>query len=245
MKMEVTCPQCGRRFRAPAELAGKRARCKCGEVLTVPAAESGEELARKWYYAREGERYGPVPIGELRRLVERGEIQRTDYVWSRGMAAWEEAGQVEQVAAFFGESRQAREPWESAEEPAAPAEAAPQQVRPEPAPADEPATRGAEAVVAAGASGPRAGEEPKYAGVLVLAILLMAAGALCLAAVLSDLVRAGGRDLTAAAVALASGFLLVAVGVGLGIAREQARQLGVIRRLVERLEGNRGEDTAD
>lgn len=37
MSIAVQCPQCGVRLGAPESLAGKKARCKCGAVLNVPA----------------------------------------------------------------------------------------------------------------------------------------------------------------------------------------------------------------
>ena len=35
----VLCPSCGKQFRWKPELAGKRAKCKCGGVMTVPEQE--------------------------------------------------------------------------------------------------------------------------------------------------------------------------------------------------------------
>ena len=43
----------------------------------------GEEMARKWYYARAGERYGPVPVAELRKMLEGEELGPQDFVWTR------------------------------------------------------------------------------------------------------------------------------------------------------------------
>ena len=37
MDMFVECKECGKRFKAPAEMMGKRAKCKCGAVIEVPA----------------------------------------------------------------------------------------------------------------------------------------------------------------------------------------------------------------
>jgi len=38
MSIEFSCPRCGRRHQGPDHLAGKQARCGCGNVLSVPAA---------------------------------------------------------------------------------------------------------------------------------------------------------------------------------------------------------------
>ena len=36
MSSILACSGCGKRYKAPAQLAGKRLRCKCGEIITVP-----------------------------------------------------------------------------------------------------------------------------------------------------------------------------------------------------------------
>jgi dienelactone hydrolase len=41
--MEIGCGHCGRRFRGDAKLAGKRVKCKCGQVIHVPAEEVFDE----------------------------------------------------------------------------------------------------------------------------------------------------------------------------------------------------------
>lgn len=38
--MIVTCPSCGRQHQVKPELAGKRAKCSCGQILTIPAADN-------------------------------------------------------------------------------------------------------------------------------------------------------------------------------------------------------------
>jgi hypothetical protein len=38
MSIIATCEACGKRVNAPDRLAGKRAKCKCGGIVTVPAA---------------------------------------------------------------------------------------------------------------------------------------------------------------------------------------------------------------
>src|SRR5262245_29768640 len=40
MAIIVQCPQCGQRYQLRDDLAGKQAKCKCGNVLPVPAAPS-------------------------------------------------------------------------------------------------------------------------------------------------------------------------------------------------------------
>ncbi len=97
-RISLKCDACGKQLSVGADKAGRRVRCPCGEVVAVPKKASGEELARKWYYARQGERYGPVPQAELERLLAGGEVTAEDYVWTKGMAAWKAADEVEQFA---------------------------------------------------------------------------------------------------------------------------------------------------
>jgi len=98
-RIPIKCDKCGKQFRAPAELAGKKTRCPCGNILAVPALETAEDLARKWYYAKEGQRYGPVPAGELKKLLESGQLSPGDHVWTAGMASWQKIEEVEALGA--------------------------------------------------------------------------------------------------------------------------------------------------
>lgn len=48
----------------------------------------GEEIAQKWYYARDGQRYGPVPTGRLRKMLRGADLSGEDLVWCRDMETW-------------------------------------------------------------------------------------------------------------------------------------------------------------
>jgi hypothetical protein len=41
MPIPVTCPKCGTQSHAPDAAAGKRSRCKCGEIIAIPAVGQG------------------------------------------------------------------------------------------------------------------------------------------------------------------------------------------------------------
>ena len=69
-------------------------------------------MARKWYYARGGERYGPVPAAEIKKLIEDGKVRPDDFVWAKGMATWQRAAEVPQFAV------EARTAEDAEEEPA-------------------------------------------------------------------------------------------------------------------------------
>src|SRR5688500_1043431 len=42
---KFTCASCGKEFRWKPEIAGRKAKCKCGQTLTVPAAPPAPKVA--------------------------------------------------------------------------------------------------------------------------------------------------------------------------------------------------------
>jgi len=40
MAISVVCSACGQRYKLRDELAGKKARCRCGQTMTIPVAEA-------------------------------------------------------------------------------------------------------------------------------------------------------------------------------------------------------------
>ena len=52
----------------------------------------------EWYYAKHGERKGPVTIATLRSMMVTGEVAQTDLVWREGMSDWLPAGQVPEIS---------------------------------------------------------------------------------------------------------------------------------------------------
>ncbi len=48
-----------------------------------------------WYYGKNEQRLGPVPLKELQRLVSSRDLDGTDLVWSPGMADWTAVSEVE------------------------------------------------------------------------------------------------------------------------------------------------------
>lgn len=49
-----------------------------------------------WFYTREGERFGPVPLADLRIKAQEGALNpRLDMVWTHGMAEWKPSGEIE------------------------------------------------------------------------------------------------------------------------------------------------------
>jgi len=48
-----------------------------------------------WFYAKDGQRLGPIPAAELRQKLVAGEVAQEDVVWTAGMEQWSAAGAVE------------------------------------------------------------------------------------------------------------------------------------------------------
>lgn len=51
-------------------------------------------MADEWFYARKGERFGPVPLAKVKALAEEGWLGPDDLVWRPGMADWRPARAV-------------------------------------------------------------------------------------------------------------------------------------------------------
>ncbi len=61
----------------------------------APAAEQpGEE----WFYTHAGAELGPVPVGELKRLIGLGQVVAEDHVWTEGMDYWQRVRDVPELA---------------------------------------------------------------------------------------------------------------------------------------------------
>src|SRR5262245_39979107 len=54
-------------------------------------------MSQLWHYTRHGQQRGPVSTDELRQLVEAGELDSADLVWTQGMTAWVALGSVEEL----------------------------------------------------------------------------------------------------------------------------------------------------
>jgi len=54
-------------------------------------------MSQSWYYAKNNERRGPVPLAELRSLVAQGGLQPSDLVWSEHLPGWVPARKVREL----------------------------------------------------------------------------------------------------------------------------------------------------
>jgi membrane protease subunit (stomatin/prohibitin family) len=67
-----------------------------------PATPPPVPNARAYYVARDGRPDGPFQIAELRQQQRDGRLTAASLVWAEGMAGWEEAKAVKDLAALFG-----------------------------------------------------------------------------------------------------------------------------------------------
>ena len=56
-----------------------------------------------WFYAKDGNREGPVSLEELRGLIRQGILPLTTVVWSKGMREWRAANEVPEVISAVSE----------------------------------------------------------------------------------------------------------------------------------------------
>jgi TM2 domain-containing membrane protein YozV len=54
-------------------------------------------MPQDWYYAKNNERLGPVPLAELRSLITKGGLQPSDLVWSEHLPGWVPAKKVREL----------------------------------------------------------------------------------------------------------------------------------------------------
>jgi len=104
-------------------------------------------MSQSWYYAKNNERLGPVPLAELRALVAKGGLQPSDLVWSEHLPGWVPARKVRElfppqasdsVPGVRVPSQRVSSPKQPTPRPTAPASRAVPQARPQPARAANP-----------------------------------------------------------------------------------------------------------
>ncbi len=111
--MKFVCDACAARYHIDdRKVRGKilRIRCKkCGSIITVrePVSPHGEEAPAsapepkvrderpiEWFYAVNGQTFGPLPEDGLLSLFQRGQIGDEAYVWHAGFSEWAPAVRV-------------------------------------------------------------------------------------------------------------------------------------------------------
>lgn len=91
----ITCQNCGREVLWEPEEGEETVRCVCGQMLRIDEGEEGaeeelsaEDVAGKWFYEADNQRYGPVPLNTLRQFVAEGKLGPDNLLWRRGMEDW-------------------------------------------------------------------------------------------------------------------------------------------------------------
>lgn len=57
-----------------------------------------------WYYAQSGQQYGPIAEDDLKQLLAERRVLPGDLVWRQGMADWQPASSVVELASAFEHS---------------------------------------------------------------------------------------------------------------------------------------------
>lgn len=103
MPLQVVCPSCTAKLRAPDTAAGKKTKCpKCQAVIAVPAnapqapaASPGAKKAENWHMqTTDGSQFGPVPRAELDEWFKEGRISADCQLLKDGADQWQWASEI-------------------------------------------------------------------------------------------------------------------------------------------------------
>jgi hypothetical protein len=96
-----SCSKCKTILEAAPEQAGKVITCpKCQAQMQVPSSTPQPRPAQpapppvpaqarqEWYYAKGGQKVGPVSEADLKALIQSGQLSANDMVWKQGTAGW-------------------------------------------------------------------------------------------------------------------------------------------------------------
>lgn len=101
MSVEVACPNCTKRLRAPEKQLGKKVKCPhCKQPFALGSTEQGEQ----WnVQIADGQQFGPVSRAELDTWMAEGRLNAECQVLQEGWDQWQWADQVfPQLAAAAG-----------------------------------------------------------------------------------------------------------------------------------------------
>jgi predicted Zn finger-like uncharacterized protein len=122
--MKIICDSCGTKYSiSDDKVRGKvfKIRCKkCSHIIVVRGGEAATEAAAQpateggWHIVVDGEQVGPIPEGEVRERIERGEIKADTYAWKEGFADWMKLSAVPEFSGVVGgESGATADPFAS------------------------------------------------------------------------------------------------------------------------------------
>ena len=108
--MNITCDQCGKRYKMKAQQTKKafKTRCKrCSNVIIVRPEElqlsaeaqsqnpvAAESSNASWYAVIDGQQNGPFTHEQLRGYLANGSLDAESFVWREGMSNWEPLAQI-------------------------------------------------------------------------------------------------------------------------------------------------------
>jgi len=103
MPLQVVCPACNAKLKAPDTAAGKKTKCpKCQGVISVPvdapqapAASTIVKKADNWFMqTTDGSQFGPVPRSELNEWFKEGRISADCQLLKEGADQWQWASEI-------------------------------------------------------------------------------------------------------------------------------------------------------
>ncbi len=112
--MNITCDQCGKRYKMKAQQTKKafKTRCKrCSNVIIVRPEElqlsaeaqsqnpvAAESSNASWYAVIDGQQNGPFTHEQLRGYLANGSLDAESFVWREGMSNWEPLAQISELS---------------------------------------------------------------------------------------------------------------------------------------------------
>ncbi|MBC7855772.1 MAG: DUF4339 domain-containing protein [Pirellulaceae bacterium] len=104
MPLQVACPSCNAKLRAPDTAAGKKTKCpKCQAVIAVPAdapqapavSPGAAKKSENWHMqTTDGSQFGPVPRAELDAWFKEGRISADCQLLKEGADQWQWASEI-------------------------------------------------------------------------------------------------------------------------------------------------------
>lgn len=97
------CPHCGKEIKTDGAFCPY-----CGKQLDEEyqnkeqnKTDAGSENLQ-WFYVIGSDKFGPVDLNEIKRLIKEGHITRETYVWNNQMRDWTEACRVKKLSDELG-----------------------------------------------------------------------------------------------------------------------------------------------
>jgi hypothetical protein len=104
MPLQVVCPSCNAKLKAPDTAAGKKTKCpKCQAVISVPAdapqasavSPGAGKKSENWHMqTTDGSQFGPVPRTELDEWFKEGRISADCQLLKEGAEQWQWASEI-------------------------------------------------------------------------------------------------------------------------------------------------------